>query len=123
MSTANKFKGINIFSLIFKIEVPIFKSRFFLVVRRVDQLTIPSKRPGKLPLKRVSEVFDCWFESGSMPYAQMHFPFEKRKEFEESFPADFIAEGLDQTRGWFYTLMVVGSCLFAIDPWNLLCEA
>lgn len=51
-------------------------------------------------LHRVSEVFDCWFESGSMPYAQVHYPFENRKEFEDAFPADFIAEGIDQTRGW-----------------------
>ena len=64
----------------------------------VDPITIPSARPGKPPLRRITEVFDCWFESGSMPYAQMHYPFENKKEFEESFPADFIAEGTDQTR-------------------------
>lgn len=62
--------------------------------------------------KRVPEVFDCWFESGSMPYAQNHYPFENRKLFEEIFPADFIAEGLDQTRGWFYTLTVLSTALF-----------
>nr|XP_054751612.1 isoleucine--tRNA ligase, cytoplasmic-like [Lytechinus pictus] len=78
----------------------------------VDKLTIPSKRPGKPPLRRISEVFDCWFESGSMPYAQMHYPFENKKEFEESFPANFIAEGIDQTRGWFYTLIVLSVALF-----------
>lgn len=75
-------------------------------------MEIPSKRPGYPPLKRVPEVFDCWFESGSMPYAQMHYPFERVKEFEESFPADFIAEGIDQTRGWFYTLIVISTALF-----------
>uniref|UniRef100_A0A8C3H895 isoleucine--tRNA ligase n=1 Tax=Chrysemys picta bellii TaxID=8478 RepID=A0A8C3H895_CHRPI len=64
----------------------------------IDHLTIPS-RCGKGMLHRVSEVFDCWFESGSMPYAQVHYPFENRKEFEDAFPADFIAEGIDQTRG------------------------
>uniref|UniRef100_A0A8K9WME2 isoleucine--tRNA ligase n=1 Tax=Oncorhynchus mykiss TaxID=8022 RepID=A0A8K9WME2_ONCMY len=64
----------------------------------IDQLTIPS-RCGKGVLRRVTEVFDCWFESGSMPYAQAHYPFENRKEFEDTFPADFIAEGIDQTRG------------------------
>uniref|UniRef100_H2SY47 isoleucine--tRNA ligase n=1 Tax=Takifugu rubripes TaxID=31033 RepID=H2SY47_TAKRU len=64
----------------------------------IDSLTIPS-RCGKGVLRRVSEVFDCWFESGSMPYAQVHYPFENRKEFEDTFPADFIAEGIDQTRG------------------------
>lgn len=62
--------------------------------------------------RRVSEVFDCWFESGSMPYAQNHYPFEHKKEFEASFPADFIAEGIDQTRAWFYTLTVLSSALF-----------
>jgi isoleucyl-tRNA synthetase len=61
---------------------------------------------------RIAEVFDCWFESGSMPYAQNHYPFDHKKEFEKSFPADFIAEGLDQTRGWFYTLTVLAAALF-----------
>lgn len=63
-------------------------------------------------MRRVSEVFDCWFESGSMPYAQLHYPFENKGVFEDSFPADFIAEGLDQTRGWFYTLAVLSAALF-----------
>lgn len=65
----------------------------------IDHLTIPSKQ-GKGVLRRVEEVFDCWFESGSMPYAQKHYPFENKEVFEQTFPADFIAEGLDQTRGW-----------------------
>ena len=65
----------------------------------IDHLTIPS-RCGKGELHRVSEVFDCWFESGSMPYAQNHYPFENKKQFEDTFPGDFIAEGIDQTRGW-----------------------
>ncbi|MDD2730702.1 MAG: isoleucine--tRNA ligase [Candidatus Portnoybacteria bacterium] len=60
---------------------------------------------------RTEEVFDCWFESGSMPYAQWHYPFENKKLVEETFPADFIAEGVDQTRGWFYTLHVLASAL------------
>jgi isoleucyl-tRNA synthetase len=77
----------------------------------IDHITIPSKQ-GKGVLRRVEEVFDCWFESGSMPYAQMHYPFENRERFEKGFPADFIAEGLDQTRGWFYTLMVLSTALF-----------
>jgi len=62
-------------------------------------------------MRRTEEVFDCWFESGSMPYAQWHYPFENKKMVEETFPADFIAEGLDQTRGWFYTLHVLSSAL------------
>ena len=77
----------------------------------IDHLTIPSKQ-GKGVLRRVDEVFDCWFESGSMPYAQQHYPFENKEKFEGGFPADFIAEGLDQTRGWFYTLMVLSTILF-----------
>lgn len=77
----------------------------------VDGITIPSKQ-GRGSLKRIEEVFDCWFESGSMPYAQLHYPFENQDRFTNGFPADFIAEGLDQTRGWFYTLMVLSTCLF-----------
>jgi isoleucyl-tRNA synthetase len=63
-------------------------------------------------MRRVPEVLDCWFESGSMPYAQNHYPFENKEKVERYFPADFIAEGLDQTRGWFYTLIVLSSALF-----------
>ena len=77
----------------------------------MDDIVIPSKT-GKGDLRRVDEVFDCWFESGSMPYAQQHYPFENKEKFENGFPADFIAEGLDQTRGWFYTLMVISTALF-----------
>jgi isoleucyl-tRNA synthetase len=77
----------------------------------IDQITITSARTGNV-LRRVPEVFDCWFESGSMPYGQKHYPFENKEQFEAGFPADFIAEGLDQTRGWFYTLMVISTALF-----------
>ncbi|XP_005355232.1 isoleucine--tRNA ligase, cytoplasmic isoform X2 [Microtus ochrogaster] len=83
----------------------------------IDHLTIPS-RCGKGALRRVSEVFDCWFESGSMPYAQVHYPFESKREFEDAFPADFIAEGIDQTRGWFYTLLVLATALFGQPPFK-----
>lgn len=62
--------------------------------------------------KRIPEVLDCWFESGSMPYAQLHYPFENQDVFKDGFPAEFIAEGLDQTRGWFYTLTVLSAALF-----------
>ena len=68
--------------------------------------------------RRVSEVFDCWFESGSMPYAQNHYPFEMKEETLKDFPADFIAEGLDQTRGWFYTLNVLSTALFDKPAFN-----
>lgn len=66
----------------------------------VDLVTIPSKIEGNPPLQRIPEVFDCWFESGSMPYAQVHYPFKNRKKFNQVFPAKFVAEGIDQTRGW-----------------------
>ena len=75
----------------------------------VDEIII--ERDGKR-YRRTPEVLDCWFESGSMPYAQHHYPFEQKEKFEANFPADFIAEGLDQTRGWFYTLMVLSTALF-----------
>lgn len=75
----------------------------------VDRITFTKN--GKT-YRRTPEVLDCWFESGSMPYAQVHYPFENRERFEANFPADFIAEGLDQTRGWFYTLMVLSTSLF-----------
>lgn len=84
----------------------------------VDEITIPSKRPGMPPLRRTKEVFDCWFESGSMPYAQDHYPFENKEHFHQRFPADFVAEGLDQTRGWFYTLLVLGVALFDTSPFK-----
>ena len=83
----------------------------------VDEIEIPSPT-GKSPLKRIDEVLDCWFESGSMPYAQWGYPFQNQEEFEKNFPADFIAEGLDQTRGWFYTLMVIGAGLFGRAPFK-----
>lgn len=68
--------------------------------------------------QRIGDVLDCWFESGSMPYAQEHFPFESQTDVPPGFPADFIAEGLDQTRGWFYTLMVLSSALFQCPPFK-----
>ncbi|MDC7238215.1 MAG: isoleucine--tRNA ligase [Sphaerochaetaceae bacterium] len=77
----------------------------------VDDLTWPSP-DGKGTMRRISDVLDCWFESGSMPYAQHHYPFENKEYVDNNFPADFICEGLDQTRGWFYTLTIIASGLF-----------
>ncbi|WP_332448387.1 isoleucine--tRNA ligase [Sphaerochaeta sp.] len=77
----------------------------------IDDLTWPSP-DGKGTMRRIGDVLDCWFESGSMPYAQLHYPFENKEYFEEHFPADFICEGLDQTRGWFYTLTVIAAGLW-----------
>jgi isoleucyl-tRNA synthetase len=76
----------------------------------VDKITIPCSVCGGT-MYRIPEVLDCWFESGAMPYAQNHYPFENKEYFEKHFPADFISEGLDQTRGWFYTLTVLASDL------------
>ncbi len=75
----------------------------------IDPLTF--EKEGKT-FKRIPEVFDCWFDTGVMPYGQNHYPFENKELTEAHFPADFIAEGIDQTRGWFYTLMVLGVALF-----------
>ena len=73
--------------------------------------------------RRVSDVLDCWFESGSMPYAQVHYPFENKEWFEDNFPADFITEYVAQTRGWFYTLMVLSTALFDRAPFkNVICH-
>ncbi len=72
---------------------------------------------------RIEDVFDCWFESGSMPYAQVHYPFENKQWFEENFPADFITEYIAQTRGWFYTLQVLSAALFGKAPFkNVICH-
>lgn len=77
----------------------------------IDEIVLDCEKCGD-KMRRVEEVFDCWFESGAMPYAQYHYPFENKKFVEDTFPADFIAEGLDQTRGWFYTLHILSTALF-----------
>ena len=69
-------------------------------------------------MRRVKDVIDCWFDSGSMPFAQLHYPFENKDLFEKLFPADFISEAVDQTRGWFYTLLVISTILFKKSPFN-----
>lgn len=91
----------------------------------IDNLTKPnpSDPTGQSKLVRVQEVFDCWFESGSMPFAHVHYPFENKEWFENNFPADFIAEYVAQTRGWFYTLMVLSTALFNKTPFlNCICH-
>ena len=83
----------------------------------VDSLTFDIEgEPGTY--RRIEEVLDCWFESGSMPYAQLHYPFENHDVFKSGFPAEFIAEGLDQTRGWFYTLTVLAAAIFDKPAFN-----
>lgn len=81
----------------------------------IDKIVI--ERDGKT-YHRIDEVLDCWFESGSMPYAQLHYPFENEATFEQGFPAEFIAEGQDQTRGWFYTLHVLSNALFKMPAFK-----
>ena len=91
----------------------------------IDELTRPNPDDptGKSMMIRVEDVFDCWFESGSMPYGQAHYPFENKEWFESHFPADFIVEYSAQTRGWFYTLMVLSTALFDRPPFlNCICH-
>ncbi len=83
----------------------------------VDEVHIPCPHCGKT-MSRVSDVIDCWFDSGAMPFAQQHYPFENQELFEEQFPADFICEGIDQTRGWFYSLLAIGTFLKGRSPYK-----
>ena len=82
---------------------------------KIDHLTI--EKDGKI-YRRIKDVFDCWFESGAMPWAQVHYPFENKEQFDAAYPAQFIAEGLDQTRGWFYTLNILGTALTGKSPFK-----
>ena len=83
----------------------------------IDEVKIKCPHCGK-PMQRVKEVIDCWYDSGSMPFAQWHYPFENKEKFEARFPADFISEAIDQTRGWFYTLMAISTQLFDCSPFK-----
>jgi isoleucyl-tRNA synthetase len=82
----------------------------------VDEITWPA--PGGGTMRRVGEVIDTWFDSGAMPYAQWHYPFEHQAEFESHFPADYICEGIDQTRGWFYSLLAIATSVFDRSPYH-----
>ena len=83
----------------------------------IDAVTLRCEKCGGV-MKRVPEVIDCWFDSGSMPFAQWHYPFENKEIFEEQFPANFISEGVDQTRGWFYSLMAISTLIFDCSPYK-----
>ena len=83
----------------------------------VDEVHITCPKCGKL-MQRVTDVIDCWFDSGSMPFAQYHYPFENQELFNSQFPADFICEGIDQTRGWFYTLLVISTFVKGVSPYK-----
>ncbi len=78
----------------------------------IDNIYLKCEKCGSDRMKRVSEVIDCWFDSGAMPFAQWHYPFENKEIFENRYPADFISEAIDQTRGWFYTLLAISTLLF-----------
>ncbi len=83
----------------------------------IDQVTITCPHCGK-KMHRVKEVIDCWYDSGSMPFAQWHYPFENKEQFEKTFPADFISEAVDQTRGWFYSLLAISTLVFNKAPYK-----
>ncbi len=83
----------------------------------VDQITLKCEKCGGT-MHRVPEVIDCWYDSGSMPFAQWHYPFENKEVFEKNFPAKFISEAIDQTRGWFYTLLTISTLLFDTNPFE-----
>ena len=83
----------------------------------IDNVHLKCEKCGK-EMERTKEVIDCWFDSGSMPFAQLHYPFENKELFEQNFPAQFISEAVDQTRGWFYTLMALSTCLFDTNPFE-----
>ena len=83
----------------------------------IDAVTITCPQCGK-QMKRVPEVIDCWFDSGAMPFAQYHYPFENKEVFEKNFPADFISEAVDQTRGWFYSLLAISTLIFNKAPYK-----
>ena len=83
----------------------------------IDQVTLRCEKCGG-GMKRTPEVIDCWYDSGSMPFAQWHYPFENKEKFEANFPADFISEAIDQTRGWFYTLLAIGTLIFDRSPFE-----
>ena len=87
----------------------------------IDRVTLPCQKCGGV-MRRVPDVIDVWFDSGAMPFAQFHYPFENKQVFEERFPADFIAEALDQTRGWFFSLLAIGTMLFDRSAYkNVIC--
>jgi isoleucyl-tRNA synthetase len=114
-SKSGKTKVIGSIEELKKYAINLPKTKIDLHKDFVDKIKI--KVDGE-EMTRIPDVFDCWFESGSMPYAQFHYPFENKELFEKMYPADFIAEGLDQTRGWFYTLQVISTALFNKSPFK-----
>ncbi len=122
MSDDPKFPRIDVYGSIaeleadFKIKITDLHKPFIDTLVRAN----PNDPTGQSMMRRVDDVFDCWFESGSMPYGQVHYPFEGQKDFPQ---ADFIVEYSAQTRGWFYTLMVLSTALFDRPPFlNCICH-
>lgn len=124
-STDPNYPHIEVYGSIAEIEAAFGVQVHDLHLPFVDSLTKPnpSDPTGKSILRRAPEVLDCWFESGAMPYGQAHYPFENQEWFEKNFPADFIVEYVAQTRGWFYTLLVLSTALFDKAPFlNCICH-
>lgn len=120
-----KYPRIDVYGSIAELEADFGVEIIDLHRPFIDELTRPNPDDpsGKSMMRRVEDVFDCWFESGSMPYGQVHYPFENKDWFEKHFPADFIVEYSAQTRGWFYTLMVLSTALFDRPPFlNCICH-
>lgn len=119
-STNPKYPRIDVYGSLDEIEKDFGVRPTNLHRPYIDELIRknPDDPTGQSLMVRVPDVLDCWFESGSMPYAQFHYPFENKEFFEKNFPADFIAEGDGQIRGWFYTLLVLGTALFDKNPFK-----
>ena len=125
ISTDKRYPRIDVYGSIKELEKDFEVKVHNLHRPFIDSLTRvnPNDPTGKSKMKRIEDVFDCWFESGSMPYAQVHYPFNNREYFENNFPADFITEYTAQTRGWFYTLMILSTALFNKPPFlNCICH-
>lgn len=124
-SDAPQYPNIEVYGSIQEIEEAFGVKVDDLHKPYIDNLVRPNPKDptGKSMMRRVPEVLDCWFESGSMPFAQVHYPFENKDWFESHFPADFIVEYVAQTRGWFYTLVVLASAIFDKPPFlNCICH-
>ena len=124
-STDPKYPRVDVYGSLDEIEKDFGVRPDNLHRPHIDNLirTNPDDPTGKSKMVRVTEVFDCWFESGSMPFAQVHYPFENKDWFESHFPADFIVEYIGQTRGWFYTMMVLSTAIFDRPPFkNCICH-
>lgn len=119
-STDPKYPRIDVYGSLDELEIDFGVRPTNLHRPYIDKLTRknPDDPTGKSMMVRVPDVLDCWFESGSMPYAQLHYPFENEDYFKNNFPADFIAEGDGQIRGWFYVLLVIATALFDKNPFK-----